>query len=96
MLNTIFSLNASGNSKIINDTILGLPWFDDDFYKLLIRFAINILFLTVIIRCLYYPKSQRKDYLFTYFLIGTITFFLCFALNTYSTVFFIKNNYLLA
>ena len=81
MLNTIFSLSASnGDSKIINETILGLPWFDDDFYKLLIRFAINILFLTVIIRCLYYPKSQRKDYLFTYFLIGTITFFLCFAL----------------
>ena len=81
MLNTIFSLNAnSGDTKIINETILGLPWFDDDFYKLLIRFAINILFLTVIIRCLYYPKSQRKDYLFTYFLIGTITFFLCFAL----------------
>ena len=82
MLNTIFSLNAnSGDTKIINETILGLPWFDDDFYKLLIRFAINILFLTVIIRCLYYPKSQRKDYLFTYFLIGTITFFLCFALS---------------
>lgn len=81
MLNTIFSISASnGDSKIINETILGLPWFDDDFYKLLIRFAINILFLTVIIRCLYYPKSQRKDYLFTYFLIGTITFFLCFAL----------------
>ena len=81
MLNTIFSLNAnSGDTNIINETILGLPWFDDDFYKLLIRFAINILFLSVIIRCLYYPKSQRKDYLFTYFLIGTITFFLCFAL----------------
>jgi len=81
MLNILFSLSAnSGDTKIINETILGLPWFDDDFYKLLIRFAINILFLTVIIRCLYYPKSQRKDYLFTYFLIGTITFFLCFAL----------------
>ena len=81
MLNILFSLSAnSGDTKIINETILGLPWFDDDFYKLLIRFAINILFLTVIIRCLYYPKSQRKDYLFTYCLIGTITFFLCFAL----------------
>ena len=81
MLNILFSLSAnSGDTKIINETILGLPWFDDDLYKLLIRFAINILFLTVIIRCLYYPKSQRKDYLFTYFLIGTITFFLCFAL----------------
>ena len=69
MLNILFSLSAnSGDTKIINETILGLPWFDDDLYKLLIRFAINILFLTVIIRCLYYPKSQRKDYLFTYFL----------------------------
>tara|TARA_Y100000385_G_scaffold291123_1_gene367348 strand:- start:671 stop:1201 length:531 start_codon:yes stop_codon:yes gene_type:complete len=30
---------------------------------------------------LYYPIAKRKDYLFTYFLIGTITFFLCFGLK---------------
>lgn len=39
-----------------------------------------MLFLTILIRFLYYPKTQRKDYLFTYYLIGTITFFLCFGL----------------
>ena len=40
MLNILFSLSAnSGDTKIINETILGLPWFDDDLYKLLIRFA---------------------------------------------------------
>jgi hypothetical protein len=38
-------------------------------------------FLTILIRYLYYPKTKRKDYLFTYYLIGTITFFLCFGLK---------------
>jgi multidrug transporter EmrE-like cation transporter len=37
--------------------------------------------MTIIIRYLYYPITKRKDYLFTYYLIGLITFFLCFALK---------------
>jgi hypothetical protein len=57
-----------------------LTWFSEDFYVLLVRLGINLLFLTILIRFLYYPKTQRKDYLFTYYLIGTITFFLCFGL----------------
>lgn len=57
-----------------------LTWFSDDFYVLLLRFGINLIFLTILIRFLYYPKTKRKDYLFTYYLIGTITFFLCFGL----------------
>lgn len=57
-----------------------IQWFSTDFYALLIRLGINLLFLTIMIRFLYYPKTKRKDYLFTYFLIGIITFFLCFGL----------------
>lgn len=57
-----------------------ITWFSEDFYGLLIRLAINLLFLTILIRALYYTKTRRKDYLFTYYLIGTITFFLCFGL----------------
>lgn len=57
-----------------------ITWFSEDFYGLLIRLAINLLFLTILIRVLYYTKTRRKDYLFTYYLIGTITFFLCFGL----------------
>ncbi len=64
----------------INNAI-GMRWFDTDFYKLIIRLIINLVFLTMIIRFLYYPLTKRKDYLFTYYLIGLITFFLCFSLK---------------
>lgn len=57
-----------------------ITWFSNDFYALLIRLGINLFFLTILIRYLYYTKTKRKDYLFTYFLIGIITFFLCFGL----------------
>lgn len=56
-------------------------WDFQDLGGLGIRLLINIIVLYVIIRMLYYPKTKRKDYLFTYFLIGTITFFLCFGLK---------------
>ena len=69
-----------GQFQAISET-LGLQWFDEDFYKLIIRLSINIFFLTILIRFLYYTKTRRKDYLFTYYLIGTITFFLCFGLK---------------
>jgi hypothetical protein len=62
-------------------TAIGLQWFDEDFYLLLIRLCVNVVFITILIRFLYYAKTKRKDYLFTYYLIGTITFFLCFGLK---------------
>ena len=57
-----------------------ITWFSEDFYGLLLRLSMNLFFLTILIRVLYYSKTRRKDYLFTYYLIGTITFFLCFGL----------------
>lgn len=58
-----------------------ITWFDNDIYMLLLRMFVNLFFLTIIIRYLYYSKTKRKDYLFTYYLIGMITFFLCFGLK---------------
>tara|TARA_B110000444_G_scaffold59750_1_gene55644 strand:+ start:2216 stop:2818 length:603 start_codon:yes stop_codon:yes gene_type:complete len=60
---------------------MNITWFDPDFYTLMLRVSINLLFLIIVIRYLYYPIAKRKDYLFTYFLIGFITFFLCFGLK---------------
>jgi hypothetical protein len=60
---------------------LSFQLFSNDAIVLLIRLAVNMTFLTILIRYLYYPKTKRKDYLFTYYLIGTITFFLCFGLK---------------
>ena len=68
-------------SLAVNVEFLDLTWFDTDFYNLVFRLVINIIFCTIIIRYLYYPITKRKDYLFTYFLIGLITFFLCFGLK---------------
>ncbi len=62
---------------------LDIPLFDDDFYKMLFRFTVNTLFLVIIIRYIYYRKTRNKDYLFTYFMISTIVFFLCFTLKKY-------------
>jgi hypothetical protein len=71
-----FDLFALPLSKTVSIT-----WFNNDFYTLLLRLAVNLFFLTIVIRYLYYNKTKRKDYLFTYYLIGTITFFLCFGLK---------------
>jgi len=62
---------------------LGIPFFDNDFYKMIFRFAINIGFLSIIIRGLYYSATKRKDYLFTYYMIGIIVFFICFTLKKF-------------
>jgi hypothetical protein len=62
---------------------LGIPWFDNDFYKMIFRFSMNMFFLTLIIRWLYFGATRRKDYLFTYYMIGIIVFFLCFTLKKY-------------
>lgn len=61
--------------------LVNLKWFDEDIYTLLFRLVINLVFLTIIIRYLYYPIAKRKDYLFTYYLIGTITFLITFGLK---------------
>lgn len=62
---------------------LDIPLFDDDFFKMMFRFIINFVFLTGIIRFIYYPYTKRKDYVFTYYLISVIVFFLCFTLKKY-------------
>lgn len=65
------------------EDILNIPFFDDDFYKMIFRFILNISFLGLIVRWLYFSSARRKDYLFTYFMIGIIVFFLCFTLKKY-------------
>jgi hypothetical protein len=64
-------------------TLMGLNFFDEaDFYQLLIRFGFNFLVTIIIVRFIYYPIYKRKDYLFTYMLINTLVFILCFLLDS--------------
>lgn len=62
--------------------LFGIPLVDTyHFTELVIRFTINTLVIIVLVRYLYYKLTNRKDYLFTYFLIATTVFLICFMLE---------------
>lgn len=75
------------SSKIIDTdngvtTMFNIPLVDlDDFYKLVFKFGFYLLFTTILIRYIYYPKAKKKDYLFTYFLIGISVFMISITLE---------------
>ena len=50
--------------------------------ELLLRFGINLAVMLVLVRWLYYSTTRRKDYLFTYILISTVVFLLCYLLES--------------
>ncbi|MDC0909841.1 DUF4956 domain-containing protein [Flavobacteriaceae bacterium] len=62
---------------------LDIPLFDDDFYKMILRFCINLFFLTAIVKYIYHKHNENKDYFFTFYAIGIVVFFLCFTLKKY-------------
>lgn len=51
------------------------------FLELLFRFGFNFLVIFIIVRGLYYQTTHRKDYFFTYILISTVIFLLCYLLE---------------
>lgn len=53
----------------------------EDFTELLIRTLLNLAVLLILVRGLYYSISKRKDYLFSYLIIGTTIFLMCFLLE---------------
>lgn len=52
------------------------------FLVYLIRFALHFSVLLLIVRGLYYQQSKRRDYLFTFLLIGTMIYLLCSVLDS--------------
>ena len=60
---------------------LEVPLFDDDIYKLLVRFLIDIVFLTLIVRFAIYPTQREHDFAFTAVMMNVTVFFICFALK---------------
>jgi len=52
--------------------------------ELLLRFCINLVVMLVLVRWLYYSTTRRKDYLFTYILISSVVFLLCYLLESVS------------
>ena len=56
---------------------IGMTLFDSNsFLSLLIRFCITAVVVCVIARCFYYPKSQRRDYMFIFIIMSMSIFLL--------------------
>ncbi len=61
---------------------LGIELIDlEDFWELVIRFTLNSIFIFLIAKYLYYNATRRKDYFFTYILIGSVVFLMSFLLS---------------
>lgn len=74
-INTSISERFGSEESTID--ILGVPLFDGpSLWSMLIRFAVNLLVCWVITHFLYYRKSHRRDYYFTYILFSTAIFFI--------------------
>ncbi len=72
LLTSILDYELFGNS-IINV---------DGLWELIARFALNVVVTSLIIVWLYYGKSKRRDYVFTFTLISTTVFLLIFLLGS--------------
>jgi len=47
-----------------------------DFFGILIRFVINLVFIFILIRGIYFRYSKKEKFLFTFFLMGITVFFI--------------------
>lgn len=61
---------------------LGMQLFNlEDTIKFVIRFLFNFGVVFSISRYIYYPTSRKKDFLFTFSLISSVIFLICFLLD---------------
>ena len=47
-----------------------------DFFGILLRFFINLIFIFILIRLIYFRYSRKEKFLFTFFLMGITVFFI--------------------
>ncbi len=71
-------LLAPESVNIAGVDVIDLPGF----LEFVLRFLLNLASILILVRWLYYSTTRRKDYLFTYILISSIVFLLCFLLES--------------
>ncbi|MFZ9091663.1 MAG: DUF4956 domain-containing protein, partial [Planctomycetaceae bacterium] len=60
---------------------LDVPLFDDDVYKMLVRFLINLLFLAPVVFLALESTAVIRGFRFTAVLMNVTVFFICFTLK---------------
>ena len=60
---------------------LQVPLYDDDLWKLLVRFLINMVIVATIVFVSYYKHKKNRTYVFTFLMMNIMVFFICFSLK---------------
>lgn len=70
------------NLLVIDKTSFGSGGLFDlaNLLELVGRFSLNLIVVMILVRWLYFSTTRRKDFLFTYILISSIIFLLCYLL----------------
>ena len=61
----------------------GIPLYDDDVWKLLIRFAIDLVVVLALVIPCYRRHGGRPNYVFSFLLLNVTIFLLCFTLKKF-------------
>jgi len=77
-MTTALIINKFTPPDLFGVSLINLP----SLLELIFRFCFDLLVTLIIVRIIYYSKNKRKDYLFTYILIGITVFLLCTLLES--------------
>jgi hypothetical protein len=64
----------------MDDNLFGMV--NPGFWGIMLRFAINMIFLFILIKLIYFRYTRKERYLFTFFLLGIVTFFVACLLRS--------------
>lgn len=67
---------------IMNQSIASSIIYTDNILELIFRFALNLLVTVFVINYVYFKATGKRSYVFTYIMISTTVFFLCFLLGS--------------
>lgn len=73
----LFAQQAAEIKTVGDFTLFSASGFSD----MLARLLLNLGVTAVLVRLIYYPVARRKDFLFTYLMVSTSIFFLCYLLS---------------
>ncbi|MBQ8098655.1 MAG: DUF4956 domain-containing protein [Bacteroidaceae bacterium] len=70
------------STVLLNTTVMGMELIDvPGLMELLSRFLLNVVVVWIITHFMYYPKSQRRDYYFTFMLLSVSIFMLIYLMD---------------
>ena len=75
---------ADATEQDIDATLefLGVPLWDDDLFKMIVRFLFNLFFLGLVVGISYSASNQKNQrYLFNFVIMNIVVFFICFTLK---------------